>query len=82
VLAVGVVTAYVSPDAQQGVRDANLRDGGNRVVPDFVRALEAGYQVRVGEHWQVTPGVQWVQHPGTTRETRNAVVAALRVTRD
>jgi porin len=82
VLAVGVVTAYVSPDAQQGVRDANLRDGGNRVVPDFERALEAGYQVRVGEHWQVTPGVQWVQHPGTTRETRNAVVAALRVTRD
>lgn len=80
-LGVGIVTAYVSPDAQQSVRDANSVDGGGRVVPDFERAVEMGYQVHIGDHWVVTPGVQWVQHPGTTTEIPNAIVSGLRVTR-
>jgi porin len=81
VIGIGVVSADVSPDARQAVRDQNTVDGGSRAVPDFERVVEASYQLHAGEHWMVAPGVQWVQHPGTTTELHDATVLELRLTR-
>ncbi len=79
VFGIGVATAYVSRDAQRAQLDAWERDGETGVLPDFERVVEAGYQYRLGEHWAVTPGLQWVQHPGMTSEVANAWVPLLRV---
>jgi porin len=78
-LAVGWVRAIVSPELQQHVRDANAADAGGRPVPDHEGVLEAAYQLKLGDHWSVTPDVQWIQHPGTTAATANATVAGLRL---
>ena len=78
-LGVGFVTANVSPDLGQHVRDANAARGGNAPVPDWERVVEAAWQFRFGEHFTITPDAQWVMHPGTTSSTPNAVVAGLRV---
>jgi porin len=79
VFGVGVATAYVSRDAQRAQLDAWTRDGESGVLPDFERVVETAYQYRVGEHWSVSPGLQWVQHPGMTSEVANAWVPLLRV---
>jgi porin len=79
-LVVGWVSALVSPEFRQQVRDANASGGGSDPVPDHEAVLEAAYSMTFGDHWVVTPDVQWVQHPGATSVTPNATVAGLRVT--
>ncbi|MBI5170881.1 MAG: carbohydrate porin [Candidatus Eisenbacteria bacterium] len=79
VFGVGVATAYVSRDAQRAQLDAWARDGESGVLPDYERVVEAAYQYRIAERWSVTPGLQWVQHPGMTSEVANAWVPLVRV---
>ena len=78
-LGAGRVLAIVRPALRQQVRDANAADGGARPAPDHEGVFEVAYQMQPGEHWVVTPDVQWVQHPGTTAATANATVAGLRL---
>jgi porin len=75
----GWVDATVSPALRQQVRDANAADGGTRPVPDHEGVLEAAYQMKLGDHWVVTPDLQWIRHPGATAALANATVAGLRV---
>lgn len=78
-LALGVVHAEVSHAARREVSDENAVVGGSRALPDYERVLELAYAIALRPHWTVTPDVQWVQHPGTTREIPDAWVAGLRV---
>lgn len=78
-LALGVVHAAVSSEVRAQVRDANALDHSDRVVPDYERVVELAYAIAVRPHWTLTPDVQWVQHPGTTRQIRDALVTGLRL---
>ncbi|MCC6651265.1 MAG: carbohydrate porin [Candidatus Eisenbacteria bacterium] len=80
VFGIAVATAHVSRGVQAQVRDELALSGEGGVVPDFERVVEGVYQIRIAEHWNVSPGLQWVQHPGMSSEIRNAWVPSLRVT--
>jgi len=78
-ISIGFVSANVSADVRQQVRESNAATGGNAPIPDWERVVEAAYQLHAGAHLSVTPDLQWVLHPGTTSATPNATVAGLRV---
>lgn len=80
VFGVGVATANVSRDIQRQTREDFALSGEEGIVPDFERVIETVYQYHVGDHWSVSPGLQYVQHPGLSREVPNAWVPSLRVT--
>lgn len=76
VLGLALVNAEVSPAAVLAALDAGAAPAER---PDHERVLEAIYRVRFGGRFALTPGVQWVFHPGASAAVPDAVVPELRL---
>ena len=79
VFGIGIATAYVSRDLIAQQNEQQALNGGSDPLPDYERVFETAYQMKLNDHWSLTPTLQWVQHPGTTTATKNAWVPGLRV---
>lgn len=75
-LGLGVLAAQVSAD---DARAARLENGDDAPLPDFGRVAELGYRWQATSRWTMTPGIQWVLHPGASSEVADAAVLGLRV---
>lgn len=78
VLALGVSYLGASREVKSAVRAANLADDAATAVPDYEVVAELTYQCEVRPGWTVQPDLQWIAHPGGSKERRNALVIGLR----
>ena len=68
----------VSGRVSAATRDANRADGTAFSKPDFEAIIEATYRFQVTPWCAVQPDVQWIFHPGGSRENDTAIVVGLR----
>ena len=80
VIAVGFSWLQASPEVSRAVRAANRADRSRVAAPDHEAILELTYRIEVRPGWSVQPDVQWIIHPGGSREWGNALVLGLRTT--
>lgn len=77
-LAFGFAFLDVSERVADATRAANERDGTRFTKPDYEAVIELTYQYRVTPWFTVQPDVQWIIHPGGSRDFDNALVIGLR----
>jgi len=76
----GVAFAFydISRGVEGAFRNTNSRDGTRHASPDYEAVLELTYRYHFAPWWHVQPDLQWILHPGGSRELGNAVVIGLR----
>lgn len=72
-LGIGFTLASISPDAS-----ASACMVEPRIHLDHEIVGEATYSAAIGEHWHLTPDVQWIRHPGGSGARVDALVLGLR----
>jgi porin len=74
VAALGIAHARFSPRYSAGARLAAPASP----APDFEQAIEASYTVKLGDHFNVQPDLQFIRHPGGSTAQGDAVAFFLR----
>ncbi|MCX8154943.1 MAG: carbohydrate porin [Verrucomicrobiae bacterium] len=77
-LGLGVVYGQMSREVRRLAREE--REAGVEVaaLPDFEAAVEVTYHAVLTRVWILQPVVQWIIHPGGSRELNDAVVVGVR----
>lgn len=72
----GIAGSYlqISDDIRSGQRLINSFMPGAFQVSDYEAVLEASYRAQITAWWTLQPDVQWVMHPGGSREHSDALV--------
>ncbi len=75
----GVAASYleISDDIRRAQRAANQVVPGYFVESDYEAVLEFTYKAQLAAWWTVQPSVEWVMHPGGSKDIPDAVAVLL-----
>lgn len=79
VFGAGIVVARAGDGMRGAALDARAAGAPGGPVPDHESVLEIAWRARLASHVAVTPGAQWIRHPGASAAVPDARVVFLRV---